>query len=292
MLSFPRLIAAQAFGPILACIVFWGPPAHAQSSAASDTDADSGSLPAHLQAVQRQLGGSAVDQFDALRAVAPEAPAWWRQFRGSRDAPPGERLGAPMGSFGTPTWGATWSGALNSTTGSDVVPADVQAPTGRTYALPNNSVSVQPLGSAPASVVAALREVAARLDAEANRLERVEIYEHADALREQARGLRMDARRRSAAVGTTTPMAPMPAVPPTPGSPAAPPFTPTSSAPPRTGATGTWHLHWVGPAPSHAQEPLPGPEPAAAPVWSEDHDSSDAPRATRVRRREPGAVPR
>ena len=62
-----------------------------------------------------------------------------------------------------------------------------------------------------ASAVQALREAASQLDMTANRLEHLELYPQADALRQQAQRLRIDAR------GITKPVAPTPMATPAPG---------------------------------------------------------------------------
>jgi hypothetical protein len=272
--------------------------ARADEPAGGESDAPS-ELPEHLKALQQHLGGSVVEQFDSLRPDPVAAPAWWRQFRGSLDAHGVTGRPAHSGSLGTPTWGATWSGTMNATISPEVVPAAAQAPVAvQAYAPSTSGVAPQaPTAVDPSHAVTALREVAARLDLAANRLERLELYSQADTLREHARELRQDARRRSAtAAGIVPAPSPYPSAPPSaPIVPVTPQFTPAappSSDPPSTSSGGTWHLQWVGPTPPVLNATGPTTEPADAPVWSEDQGSSDPPRATRGRRRDPATVPR
>jgi hypothetical protein len=250
--------------------------AHADEPTEAES-ANPSELPEHLKALRERLGGSVVDQFDSLRPDSVAAPAWWRQFRGSLDANGGRP--APMGSFGTPTWGATWSGSTNATIGSEVVPAAAQAPVAaqpyapQAYAPPAQA----PGGPDPAHVITALREIAVRLDTAASRLERLELYSQADSLREQARELRVDARRRSAHRTAVAPTPGLPSTAPVPSWPSAPRYVPPTPMPtdtPRTSSSGSWRLNWVGPTDSGSGHSSTDDEPAIQPVWSEDRDSA------------------
>jgi hypothetical protein len=229
-------------------------------------------FPYHLRALQQRLGGSVVDQFDSLRPESV-APAWWKQFRGSLDAQGGIARPAPAGSFGTPTWGATWSGTTESLDGNKIFPAAANAPVS-----PVDAPAPQaPFAPASARVITALREVAARLDGAANRLEGLELYGQADSLREEARELRVDARRRSASGGAVIPTPAYPSITPVPTLPSAPryvPPTPLRSDPPRTSSSGSWRLNWVGPTDQSSGQSAAADEPAIQPVWSEDRDSA------------------
>jgi hypothetical protein len=139
-----------------------------------------GKLPPHLRAVQRSLGGSLLEQFDALQPAA-KTP-WWKQFRSTLEAP---SVAPPAG----------------------VAPAVKNEPYGR---WPRWSVdSAEPLVPATAEspagtseTVAALRATAADLDAAANRLEHLELYQQSDALRELAQRMRVDARQLTTNVET------------------------------------------------------------------------------------------
>jgi hypothetical protein len=234
----------------------------------TDSPAPPTELPEHLRALQQRLGGSVVDQFDSLRPESA-APAWWKQFRGSLDVQGG--IARPTGAFGTPTWGATWSGTTGA--GNGVVPAAASAP-----APPIDAPSLQaPVAPASARVITALREVAARLDGAANRLEGLELYNQADSLREQARELRVDARRRSASGGAVMPAPAFPSNTPVPTLPAAPRYAPPAqlrSDPPRSSSSGSWRLNWVGPTDQGPGQSTTEGEPAIQPVWSEDRDSA------------------
>lgn len=126
-------------------------------------------MPAAALEVQQALGGPIANQFPQLQAP-PDPSPWWRQFSGSPE------VGAPSVATTTenpwPTW---WTPARPRT----VVKALAEAPT--TVA----SHSPQ---------VAALRRTAAELELTANRLEEIELYRQADALREFAQRFRVDAR--------------------------------------------------------------------------------------------------
>jgi len=266
-----RLAAACG---IVASLCFAGLAAECARADEPSTSAPAPSteLPEHLRALQERLGGSVVDQFDSLRPESA-APAWWKQFRGSLDVQGGIARPAPAGSFGTPTWGATWSGSTGNAIGNRIVPAAASAPAPAVDA-PSPQAPVAP---APARVITALREVAARLDGAANRLEGLELYNQADSLREQARELRVDARRRSAGGGVVIPTPAFPSITPVPTLPTAPryvPPTPLRSDPPRTSSSGSWRLNWIGPTDQSSGQSTPEDEPAIQPVWSEDRDSA------------------
>jgi hypothetical protein len=62
----------------------------------------------------------------------------------------------------------------------------------------------------PRQAVEALREAASQLDTTANRLERLELYAQADALREQAQRLRVDARGMAGGATAPTPSSVLP----------------------------------------------------------------------------------
>jgi hypothetical protein len=98
-----------------------------------------------LERIQRDLGGSAVEQFPSLRGEPRGAkpPAAGAREAGVQEAPP-------------------WGGP--------------------------------PAAEQDRRKVEALREAASQLDVTANRLEQLELYDSADALREQAQRLRVDAR--------------------------------------------------------------------------------------------------
>lgn len=125
--------------------------------------------PAAALEVQRALGGPLANQFPQLQA-APEGTPWWKQFRGSLDVEtpfPAITAGSPW-----PTW---WTPARPR----EVVTAAAEAPA---YMPP------------AAAQIAVLRRTAAELEVTANRLEEIELYRQADALRELAQRLRADAR--------------------------------------------------------------------------------------------------
>jgi hypothetical protein len=148
-------------------------------------------LPREIREVQRSLGGPAVDQFPSLQPMAaqPLVPSAAPAARPTRDAPPG-------------VW-PNWS----SVAPARVTPAVAQRPDDRTQTQVNS-----------------LRETAAQLDGSANRLESLDLYEQADALRNVAQRLRMEARSMVAGVPTTWEN---PAV--------APPWFERPDAPPRQG---------------------------------------------------------
>jgi hypothetical protein len=271
-----KLVTA-AFGlALLLSVAGTSPPVAQADEPTKAESANPSELPEHLKALRERLGGSVVDQFDSLRSDSVAAPAWWRQFRGSLDV---NGRPATLGSFGTPTWGATWSGSTNATIGSEVVPATAQAPVAaqpyapQAYAAPAHA----PGGPDPAHVITALREVAVRLDTAASRLERLELYSQADSLREQARELRVDARRRSAHRTAVAPTPGPPSTAPVPSWPSAPQYVPPTPMPtdaPRTSSSGSWRLNWVGPTDPGSGHSATDDEPAIQPVWSEDRDSA------------------
>jgi hypothetical protein len=164
-----------------------GGPA-AGAATATDQAADQ-TLDGALE-VQRALGGPAVDQFQQLQAPPDPQPEptrpttpWYRQFRGTlgaeasdevlrqRRVPPPER-----------GWQAAWP------TGEPLL---YQAPMAPPVVV--QAVAQDP-ERGPRSQIAALRGTAAQLETTANRLEEIELYEQADALRELAQRLRRDAR--------------------------------------------------------------------------------------------------
>ena len=107
-----------------------------------------GEVAPELERIRRELGGSAVDRFEALKD--PATPHW---------APDRDR----------------------NHDGRRPNPAEAKP-----------SLSLAPRWERPQ--VQSLREVASQLDMAANRLEGLELYNQADALREQAQRLRVDAR--------------------------------------------------------------------------------------------------
>jgi hypothetical protein len=125
--------------------------------------------PAAALEVQRALGGPLANQFPQLQA-APDGTPWWKQFRGSRDA------GTP---FPTTTAGSPWPTWWTPARPRDVVTAAAETPAYAPPAVPQ---------------ISALRRTAAELEMTANRLEEIELYRQADALRELAQRLRTDAR--------------------------------------------------------------------------------------------------
>jgi hypothetical protein len=128
--------------------------------------------------VQRSLGGPLTNQFQQLRP-GPSGVPWFKQFGGSLDAatpqPPPPTAGSPW-----PSW---WTPARPRGSAGAVVAAVAETP------------ATAPPGPLQ---IAALRRTAADLEATANRLEEIELYQSADALREFAQQLRADARKRLA----------------------------------------------------------------------------------------------
>jgi hypothetical protein len=125
--------------------------------------------PAAALDVQRALGGPIANQFPQLQPAPGGAP-WWKQFNGSLVAGTPAPAATPTSQW--PTW---WTPAQPR----DVVTAAAEAPTAAPPAVPQ---------------IAALRQTAAELEVTANRLEEIELYRQADALRELAQRLRADAR--------------------------------------------------------------------------------------------------
>jgi hypothetical protein len=128
--------------------------------------------------VQRALGGPLTNQFQQLQP-GPSGVPWFKQFSGSLDAttpqPPAPTTGDPW-----PSW---WTPARPRGSAGAVVAAVAETP------------ATTPPG---ALQIAALRRTAVDLEATANRLEEIELYQSADALREFAQRLRADARTRLA----------------------------------------------------------------------------------------------
>lgn len=187
----------------------WTPPASAAAATATDATPAAGTSGANVaeggeatatvsdevqqgaEAVQRALGGSIVNQFPSFRQqssrAATSATPWYRQFTGSLDAsaPPPAWPGPPTAAAPPGRW-PNWA---SQPPASWVVPAtaEIQAP----------RAELRP--------VAALRSTAAQLDASANQLEELDLYRQADALRDLAQQMRVDARR-------LTPLSDAPAV--------------------------------------------------------------------------------
>jgi hypothetical protein len=140
-------------------------------------------LPPHILNIQRSMGGSLLEQFDALQpAQAVDAP-WWRQFQ-AKPAPAASRSPGwpdPSAAAAPPGMWPNWSPRGNAPI---VVPAIAEAPAA---GLP--------------TPVSTLRTTAAELDTAANRLEELELYPQSDALRELAQRFRIDARRMAASRG-------------------------------------------------------------------------------------------
>jgi hypothetical protein len=128
--------------------------------------------------VQRALGGPLTNQFPQLQR-APSGLPWWKQFSGSLEAAPPPPTMPTAGS----AWPSWWTPARPHTSAGTVVAAIAETPA----ATPPGGVQI-----------AALRRTAADLEVTANRLEEIELYQQADALREFAQRLRADARTRLA----------------------------------------------------------------------------------------------
>jgi hypothetical protein len=113
--------------------------------------------------------------------------------------------------------------------------------------------------------VDALREAAAQLDTTANRLERLELYRQADALREQAHRLRLDARGMMGAAAAPTPVLPWgETVRPSGGSPVGPRVLEPQSLEPQPLEPRA--IEPIPLQPENPQNPLPQPlEPAPSP---------------------------
>jgi hypothetical protein len=147
-----------------------------------------GALPPHLRALRDSLGGSVVDQFPSLQGGASQTSAlhspWWKQFAGSLEAgvmaPPlsGPQPPSPPGHW--PNW------APQPPLATFILPASSELQTANPALRP----------------VAALRATAMELDASANRLEELDLYGQADAMRELAQQMRVDARRLAPAAET------------------------------------------------------------------------------------------
>lgn len=194
-----------------------------------EQDTDSRDLPLQIRAIQRSMGGSLVEQFNELHP-APDGAPWWKPFRSpqaqpERNAPnwPDSRAeSAPPGMW--PNWSS-------STAGPIVRPA-----------------SAETSAKHPPAPVAALRITAAELDEAANRLEELELYPHADALRNLAQRFRIDARR-AAAAGRHA---------------ASPWISPIEPGPPDDQRSP------AGPTPDVAPTPTEAPEPTELPSNSGD----------------------
>jgi hypothetical protein len=215
------------------------------AAVASAARGDETTLPAEVRAIQRELGGSAVEEYPSLRRGEVATP-WWQRFSGAPDnaaptASDSPRREAPRG------WAATDESA--------VVPALASAPSRRELTRIN-----------------ALRESAAELDKTANRLEHLDLYRHADALRTLAQRLRMEAR-------TMTGQS-QPAAWPTPTRSAEGPSTWQRDAPdpdPRLAPSDS-----RAPTPAHAPAPTDRPTPAAVPMPASTPTPAEAPSASIV----------
>lgn len=152
-----------SIGTLCACVLLGAP-----STACCD---DAANLPAEIRQVQRSLGGPVADQFQQLRATAQADDG----SRPEPSNPAGRGAMASPGSRPTPLPGA-WG---NWTTSADAWAVASSAPS------PDRRTAGQ---------AAALRDAAVQLDASANRLESLELYGQADAMRNLAQRLRLQAR--------------------------------------------------------------------------------------------------
>lgn len=139
-------------------------------------------------------------------------------------------------------------------------PAINQFPALREPPAPRADVRSWPNSAPQASAVHALREAASQLDMTANRLEFLELYPQADALRQQAQRLRIDARaitRVSAPTPTSAP--PSPSINPAPRDDAPEWGSSMPRLQPKSKVDGA---RTFGPkqTPSPALEPVPQPE--------------------------------
>lgn len=171
--------AATAVGAWLAPSTCADDDADAPAESAPQATATDQTQAAALE-VQRALGGPLTNQFPNLQPQADSTP-WWKQFSGSLDASsaaqanpvpanPGSTNGSPQ------LWPSWWSPAPPRL----VLQATAEAPS----------------PTSPRPQVVALRNTAAELDATANRLEELELYDQSDALRDLAQRMRVEARRR------------------------------------------------------------------------------------------------
>lgn len=178
--------AAAAVG-VLACVTpargdDQPPNIDAATVTADPARDDDAAIRDGAEQVQRALGGSVVDHFPTLQRtadapiVAPSASPR-RMFRRRPDSTT-SRTSDPLQSVASslPQDQASWSTA-------PVPPLMVDAPAAFPMAAPTSS---------PVNV---LRAAAAELEASANRLEQLELYRNADALRALAQELRLDARK-------------------------------------------------------------------------------------------------
>jgi hypothetical protein len=159
------LISGVGSSPVLAGSA--DPAAGGEASTPTRPAAWPGGLAPELQRIQQDLGGSAVDRFEALKETSSDAWATDAEPR------PAARAAERRPSAITPSGRATpapWVGRPQIDT---------------------------------------LRDAAGQLDALANRLEQLELYREADALRDQAQRFRVEARRmagdRTQAAGMPTP---------------------------------------------------------------------------------------
>jgi hypothetical protein len=162
-------------------------------------------MPAVVKDVQRALGGPLADQFPWL-SPRSEVMSWWKQFGGQ-----------PAGSF-TPD-AATPDAAPEPV--ADSTASDAATITGTPGRISESWWRVRPprlvvqaiaeSAAPPATTpLAALRAAAIELDASANRLEDLALYDQADAMRSLAQRLRRDARqlRGGGSIQAASPAAP------------------------------------------------------------------------------------
>ena len=203
-------------------------------------------LPPEVRKIQQQLGGPMVDKFPELRPTQGVAP-WWQNFNSQPGvnaaptpvAPPAELVEK----FATPAVWPTWSAQR---------PARVQ---------PATAVASD---QEDRKRVHALRESAAQLEVAANRLEDLEMYRQADALRTMAQRLRVDARSLLGGGATTwSDGAVLPSSGPT--TEAAPAASPDEATPRRDEPDGSWFQAPADKSPQPSVAPAPdGAEAAPA----------------------------
>ncbi len=146
---------------------------------------DDAAIRAGIDQVRRSLGGSTVDRFPMLQRaddapVPAPAESPRRMFRKRPDGTSSRVTGVVQSETDpTPPNPPSWSASPMAPLVSDAV-----APISTTYTPPVLA----------ASPVNALRAAAAELEVSANRLEHLELYRNADALRALAQELRLDAR--------------------------------------------------------------------------------------------------